>query len=262
MFCVFQAREGKSALSSQIHWADGFIVVYDISDRSSFLTAKAIVHQIRELHLGTAKRWHHCNLVKTAVLKQEKVRVSHWLWSCSAFWPTGTQTRSYFWWETNRTCATWERCGVKTASVWPLSVTVSSTSCRRPNTTRRWRSYSPRWCKTLAWAARPRSAGGAPAAPNPWPSSSTTSSARGGSPCEEHRSSPEQRHWTEMNPLVRLRIFACVCCRCIYVRKDVCVCDVAPSVWACLLLASTGSRLSWATRPEAFQPKHTTSGKC
>ncbi|XP_041820183.1 ras-related and estrogen-regulated growth inhibitor-like protein [Chelmon rostratus] len=51
-----QAREGKSALSSQIHWADGFIVVYDISDRSSFLTAKAIVHQIRELHLGTAKR--------------------------------------------------------------------------------------------------------------------------------------------------------------------------------------------------------------
>lgn len=51
-----QAREGKSALNGQIHWADGFIVVYDISDHSSFLTAKAIVHQIRELHLGTAKR--------------------------------------------------------------------------------------------------------------------------------------------------------------------------------------------------------------
>ncbi|XP_056224271.1 ras-related and estrogen-regulated growth inhibitor-like protein [Seriola aureovittata] len=51
-----QACEGKSALNDQIHWADGFILVYDISDRSSFLTAKAIVHLIRELHLGSAKR--------------------------------------------------------------------------------------------------------------------------------------------------------------------------------------------------------------
>ncbi|XP_074481727.1 ras-related and estrogen-regulated growth inhibitor-like protein [Sebastes fasciatus] len=51
-----QACEGKSTLNEQIHWADGLIVVYDISDRSSFLTAKAIVHLIRELHLGTAKR--------------------------------------------------------------------------------------------------------------------------------------------------------------------------------------------------------------
>ncbi|XP_070710015.1 ras-related and estrogen-regulated growth inhibitor-like protein isoform X2 [Pempheris klunzingeri] len=51
-----QACEGKSTLNDQIHWADGFIVVYDISDRSSFLTAKAIVHLIRDLHLGSAKR--------------------------------------------------------------------------------------------------------------------------------------------------------------------------------------------------------------
>ncbi|XP_029317380.1 ras-related and estrogen-regulated growth inhibitor-like protein [Cottoperca gobio] len=51
-----QACEGKSTVNEQIHWADGFIVVYDISDRSSFLTAKAIVHLIRELHLRTAKR--------------------------------------------------------------------------------------------------------------------------------------------------------------------------------------------------------------
>ncbi|XP_040886273.1 ras-related and estrogen-regulated growth inhibitor-like protein [Toxotes jaculatrix] len=51
-----QACEGKSALNEQIHWADGFILVYDISDRSSFLTAKALVHLIRELRLGSAKR--------------------------------------------------------------------------------------------------------------------------------------------------------------------------------------------------------------
>ncbi|XP_051248034.1 ras-related and estrogen-regulated growth inhibitor-like protein [Dicentrarchus labrax] len=51
-----QSCEGKSTLNNQIHWADGFVVVYDISDRSSFLTAKAIVHLIREPHLGTAKR--------------------------------------------------------------------------------------------------------------------------------------------------------------------------------------------------------------
>ncbi|XP_058479604.1 ras-related and estrogen-regulated growth inhibitor-like protein [Solea solea] len=51
-----QACEGNSALHNQIHWADGFILVYDISDRASFLTARAIVHLIRELHLGSAKR--------------------------------------------------------------------------------------------------------------------------------------------------------------------------------------------------------------
>ncbi|KAL7370945.1 hypothetical protein ABVT39_014963 [Epinephelus coioides] len=51
-----QACEGKSTVNDQIQWADGFVVVYDISDRSSFLTAKAIMHLIRELHLGPAKR--------------------------------------------------------------------------------------------------------------------------------------------------------------------------------------------------------------
>lgn len=51
-----QPCEGKSTLNEQIHWADGFVVVYDISDRSSFLTATAIVHLIREIHLGVAKR--------------------------------------------------------------------------------------------------------------------------------------------------------------------------------------------------------------
>ncbi|NP_001002494.1 ras-related and estrogen-regulated growth inhibitor-like protein [Danio rerio] len=51
-----QPCDGKSTLNEQIHWADGFVVVYDISDRSSFLTAKAIVHLIRELHLGATKR--------------------------------------------------------------------------------------------------------------------------------------------------------------------------------------------------------------
>ncbi|XP_018552739.1 ras-related and estrogen-regulated growth inhibitor-like protein [Lates calcarifer] len=51
-----QACEGKPVLNDQIHWADGFILVYDITDRSSFRTAKAIVHQIRELHRGSAKR--------------------------------------------------------------------------------------------------------------------------------------------------------------------------------------------------------------
>uniref|UniRef100_A0A8D3BC39 small monomeric GTPase n=1 Tax=Scophthalmus maximus TaxID=52904 RepID=A0A8D3BC39_SCOMX len=51
-----QACEGKSALNDQIRWADGFILVYDISDRSSFLTAKALLRLIRELHLGSTKR--------------------------------------------------------------------------------------------------------------------------------------------------------------------------------------------------------------
>lgn len=51
-----QPCDGKTTLKEQIHWADGFVVVYDISDRSSFLTATAIVHRIREIRVGVAKR--------------------------------------------------------------------------------------------------------------------------------------------------------------------------------------------------------------
>ncbi|XP_051975066.1 ras-related and estrogen-regulated growth inhibitor-like protein [Xyrauchen texanus] len=51
-----QPCEGNSTLNEQIHWADGFVVVYDVSNRSSFLMATAIVHLIRELHLGASKR--------------------------------------------------------------------------------------------------------------------------------------------------------------------------------------------------------------
>nr|XP_057924232.1 ras-related and estrogen-regulated growth inhibitor-like protein [Doryrhamphus excisus] len=47
-----QSSEGKD----HIRRADGFIVVYDISDRSSFLTARTFVKLIREVHLGSAKR--------------------------------------------------------------------------------------------------------------------------------------------------------------------------------------------------------------
>ncbi|XP_057710431.1 ras-related and estrogen-regulated growth inhibitor-like protein [Corythoichthys intestinalis] len=48
--------QGKLSLNDQIHWSDGFIVVYDISDRSSFLAARSVVKFIREHRLGTAKR--------------------------------------------------------------------------------------------------------------------------------------------------------------------------------------------------------------
>ena len=46
----------KSALSDQIHWGDGFLVIYDISDRSSFQAAKNILHLMREMHPGASKR--------------------------------------------------------------------------------------------------------------------------------------------------------------------------------------------------------------
>ncbi|CAL8323254.1 unnamed protein product [Lota lota] len=51
-----QVCVGKSALSDQIHWGDGFVVIYDISDRSSFQAAKNILHLMRELHPGASKR--------------------------------------------------------------------------------------------------------------------------------------------------------------------------------------------------------------
>uniref|UniRef100_H3A6A8 small monomeric GTPase n=1 Tax=Latimeria chalumnae TaxID=7897 RepID=H3A6A8_LATCH len=50
-----QVCDGKSFLSDQVHWADGFIVVYDISDRSSFVLAKALVRGIQEVQLGASK---------------------------------------------------------------------------------------------------------------------------------------------------------------------------------------------------------------
>lgn len=70
-----QACEGKSTLNEQIHWADGFVVVYDISDRSSFITATAIIHLIRELNLGAAKRY-KCTKINVD-LEDEAIFVLH-----------------------------------------------------------------------------------------------------------------------------------------------------------------------------------------
>uniref|UniRef100_A0A3Q2XR17 small monomeric GTPase n=1 Tax=Hippocampus comes TaxID=109280 RepID=A0A3Q2XR17_HIPCM len=51
-----QSFQGKITINDQIHLADGFIVVYDISDRSSLLAARSVVKLIREHRLGSAKR--------------------------------------------------------------------------------------------------------------------------------------------------------------------------------------------------------------
>ncbi|XP_037099613.1 ras-related and estrogen-regulated growth inhibitor-like protein [Syngnathus acus] len=51
-----QSFQGKLSLSDQIHWADGFIVVYDISERSSFLAARSVVKFIREHRSKSNKR--------------------------------------------------------------------------------------------------------------------------------------------------------------------------------------------------------------
>ncbi|XP_077356098.1 ras-related and estrogen-regulated growth inhibitor-like protein [Festucalex cinctus] len=51
-----KAFQSKLTPNEQIDWADGFIVVYDISDRSSFLAARKVVKLIREHRLASAKR--------------------------------------------------------------------------------------------------------------------------------------------------------------------------------------------------------------
>ncbi|GLD47454.1 ras-related and estrogen-regulated growth inhibitor-like protein [Lates japonicus] len=38
----------RCILEEPVNWADGFVVVYDVSDRMSFLCAKSILRQIRE----------------------------------------------------------------------------------------------------------------------------------------------------------------------------------------------------------------------
>ncbi|XP_050825555.1 ras-related and estrogen-regulated growth inhibitor-like protein [Gopherus flavomarginatus] len=51
-----QPRQGKLSLTDELHWADGFVIVYDISDRASFAFAKALLYRIRDSHLAACKR--------------------------------------------------------------------------------------------------------------------------------------------------------------------------------------------------------------
>ncbi|KAG3292307.1 ras-related and estrogen-regulated growth inhibitor-like protein [Ictidomys tridecemlineatus] len=51
-----QLQKAKFSLTSKLHWADGFVIVYDISDRSSFAFAKALIYRIREPQASHCKR--------------------------------------------------------------------------------------------------------------------------------------------------------------------------------------------------------------
>ncbi|XP_068168575.1 RERG/RAS-like b isoform X3 [Antennarius striatus] len=43
-----QSSEARCIVGEPLDWADGFVVVYDISDRASFINAKNVLRQIRE----------------------------------------------------------------------------------------------------------------------------------------------------------------------------------------------------------------------
>ncbi|XP_055363154.1 RERG/RAS-like b [Betta splendens] len=47
--------QGESILEEPVNWADGFVVVYDVSDQMSFLHAKSILRQIKEARQETCK---------------------------------------------------------------------------------------------------------------------------------------------------------------------------------------------------------------
>ncbi|XP_004713833.1 ras-related and estrogen-regulated growth inhibitor-like protein [Echinops telfairi] len=51
-----QPQKAKFSLTRELHWADGFVIVYDISDRSSFAFAKALIYRIREPQTSHCKR--------------------------------------------------------------------------------------------------------------------------------------------------------------------------------------------------------------
>ncbi|XP_058599528.1 ras-related and estrogen-regulated growth inhibitor-like protein isoform X2 [Neofelis nebulosa] len=64
-----QPKKAKFSLTSELHWADGFVIVYDISDRSSFAFAKALVYRIREPQTSHCKSCVlHFRAVESAVL--------------------------------------------------------------------------------------------------------------------------------------------------------------------------------------------------
>ncbi|XP_018616849.1 ras-related and estrogen-regulated growth inhibitor-like protein [Scleropages formosus] len=50
-----QNVESRCILEEPMEWADGFVVVYDISDRLSFLNAKSILCQIKEARMESCK---------------------------------------------------------------------------------------------------------------------------------------------------------------------------------------------------------------
>ncbi|XP_044049923.1 ras-related and estrogen-regulated growth inhibitor-like protein [Siniperca chuatsi] len=64
-----QSSEARCILEELVDWADGFVVVYNISDRTSFINAKNILWQIREARMDNCKgseaqwRWRFLCLV-------------------------------------------------------------------------------------------------------------------------------------------------------------------------------------------------------
>ncbi|CAG5957563.1 unnamed protein product [Menidia menidia] len=50
-----QGSEVRCIMEEPVDWADGFVVVYNISDRTSFINAKSILRQIREARMDNCK---------------------------------------------------------------------------------------------------------------------------------------------------------------------------------------------------------------
>ncbi|XP_075946147.1 RERG/RAS-like b [Anarhichas minor] len=50
-----QVQHARCILEEPVDWADGFVVVYNISDRTSFINAKNILRQIREARMDNCK---------------------------------------------------------------------------------------------------------------------------------------------------------------------------------------------------------------
>lgn len=53
--CSWQSSGARCVLEEPMDWADGFMVVYNISDRASFIKAKNLLRQIRETRLEHCK---------------------------------------------------------------------------------------------------------------------------------------------------------------------------------------------------------------
>ncbi|KAM8892450.1 RERG/RAS-like b [Spinachia spinachia] len=50
-----QSSEARCITEEPVAWADGFVVVYNISDRTSFLNAEGLLRQIREARVDNCK---------------------------------------------------------------------------------------------------------------------------------------------------------------------------------------------------------------
>lgn len=80
-----QSSEARCILEEPVDWADGFVVVYNISDRTSFINAKNVLRQIREARPDNCKgsaAWCGCFVLLDWSVEQNNCHIRYTFFWC------------------------------------------------------------------------------------------------------------------------------------------------------------------------------------